>query len=447
MSRRRGRWRGRRAAAAAGLLTGSLALAVSSPAWGTGGLLGRCRGRAPAGDSARRVAERRRQQPRRTRPSRCADVGAVHGRRSAVRQRVLPGCARNASRRSAAHRRTAGPRRFVPRNAPGRNGDRRVGHRTRSDPFRRSAARRTTWPRPGHRHDRRWLWAQPVAAQSCRGPDPRRRVFSGARGGHPGGHAPCRRAHVRTAAHVPASTDQRGFAAAISNAGDAVIAWIEPGLAGGRGTVRATSCAISTSTCEAPTDFSSTASPELDSLAVAASSAGAFAMAWKQTTSQRTGDEIRVIRGSWRGCTCCLTSVCPLARRRTCRSRSATTASHASSGRRSAATRSASATRRPATLRSVAAAAGIAFKHSIRISGPAADEGSSLWLTPSRRALIVWSEKRPHAGEVGRSANRTPACNRPAAGCGHRRHVRRQGAPGVRLEPRISPEARTRDRS
>ena len=192
---------------------------------------------------------------------------------------------------------------------------------------------------------------------------------------------------------IPASTDRRGFAAAISNAGDAVIAWIEPGLAGGRGTVRATSCSINTSICEAPTDFPSTASPELYSLAVAANSAGEFAMSWKQTTSQPTGGEIRVIRGEVAGLRVRSDERLPAR---------ASTDVHVAIGDdgvtrilwqkvRGHAKCKCNAT--IGNLRFVAAASGIAFKHSMRISGPAADEGSSLWLTPSQRALIIWSEK------------------------------------------------------
>jgi hypothetical protein len=192
---------------------------------------------------------------------------------------------------------------------------------------------------------------------------------------------------------IPASTDRRGFTAAISSAGDAVIAWIEPGVPGGSGMVRATSCSTTTSTCEAPTDFPSTASPELYSLAVAANPSGDFAMTWKQTTSQPAGGEIRVIRGKVAALRVQSDQRLP--------ARASTDVQVAIGDDgvtrilwqkiRGHAKCKCNAT--IGDLRFVAAASGIAFKQSIRISGPAANEGSSLWLTPSRRALVIWSEK------------------------------------------------------
>jgi len=191
---------------------------------------------------------------------------------------------------------------------------------------------------------------------------------------------------------IAANTDRRDFAAAISNAGDAVIAWIEPGLAGGRGTVRATSCSISTSTCAAPTAFPSTASPELYSLAIAANAGGDFAMTWTQSTSQRTGGEIRVIRGK-------LTGLRALSDQRLpARASTDVQVAIGDDGvtrilwQKVLGLAKCKCNATIGNLRFVAAASGVAFKHSIRISGPAADEGSSLWLTPSRRALISWSE-------------------------------------------------------
>jgi hypothetical protein len=194
---------------------------------------------------------------------------------------------------------------------------------------------------------------------------------------------------------IPATTEHRGFVAAISNAGDAIVAWIDLGSASAKnGTVRAASCSISTSTCAPPVAYDAAAIPQLYSLAIAANPDGAFVLAWQQIHAQPNATvgsgEVRVIRGTLSGLR--VISDQRLPARASTDLHVAIDAAGITSvlWQKTLGHTSCKCNEFVGDLRFVAAAPGVAFTHTIRLAGPHA-QTPGLWLTPTGRALISWS--------------------------------------------------------
>jgi len=191
---------------------------------------------------------------------------------------------------------------------------------------------------------------------------------------------------------IPAVTNGRGFVAAMSDAGDAIVAWIVSGSDQERSVVETASCSETTSSCDGSLTFPSAGYAAPYSLRLDINGAGAFGLVW-QTLGVGDSSDLRVIRGATEGMR--VRSDQRLGASGAVYPRVAVSPAGVTTVVWQHLVSYAAACKCNDTVgivRLVAAAPGARFRHAISVSGPTAAE-PTVWVTPSGEALVSWYER------------------------------------------------------